>query len=257
MELFYTTVLKSVRHLRGTDGSVTIFAQKILIFPTSQIDFKQKIKMVIEDKAIIGKLKKFSSRIQEFFSLGSNLSSCQTSGLFLPFGCTGEINGEQNDPNKYQRHVNTSEPYGSGEISKHRPPLSQTYPQWKVMCDVQKIHSSQQRKRFKKRTMYILPLGSLHEKEKVDRLINEYNQENVMYSVSLLHVIIEFMSLFFYGMKIKLLAFQDINSLGFKTRVHDRSGKKQVLVTGMYLKWYAYVLMKGLDISPNVDSFIH
>ena len=192
--------------------------------------------MVIEQKAIVGKLKKFTSKIQEFFSLGSNIRSCQTSGLFLPFGCTDDINEEQNDPNKHQRHDNGNnggiKAYGNGEI-KHRPPLSQTYPQWKVMCDVQKIHSSQQRKRFKKRTMYILPLGTLDEKEKVDRLITDYNQESAFNGVTLLHVVKEFMSLFFYGMEIKLLTFQDINSLGFTRRVHDRTGKEQILVTGM------------------------
>lgn len=193
-------------------------------------DQSSKIKMVIEQKAIVGKLKKFTSKIQDFFSLSSNIRSCQTSGLFLPFGCTDDINEEENDPNEHQRHDNSS----NGEI-EHRPPLSQTYPQWKVMRDFQKFHSSQQRKRFKNRIMYILPLGTLDEKEKVNRLITDCNQENASYSGTLLHVVKKFMSLFFYGMEIKFLRFQDINSLSFTTRVHDRTGKKQVLVTGMYL----------------------
>jgi hypothetical protein len=183
--------------------------------------------MVIQQKAIVGKLKNFPSGIQQLFALGSNFHSCpQTNGLFRPFDCMDNINGDQDRTSDRSN--------AKGEIKTQ--PLSQTYPQWKVMCDVQKLHSLHKRKRFKNRILYILPLGTVDEKETVDSLINEYNQENgpPNHCSNLLHVVMKFMSLFFYGMEVKLLPFQDINSLGFTMRVHGRTNRKQVLVTGMY-----------------------
>jgi hypothetical protein len=182
--------------------------------------------MVIEQKAIIGKLKKFPPGIQKLFSLCSNLHPCsQTNSLFRPY----EINGESidHDGSTIERNC---------EINTTRV-LGQTYPQWKVMCDVQKLHSLQKRKRFKNRSFYILPFGTLDEKEIFNSLINECNEEDRRpeQCLDFLQVVMEFMSLFFHGMDVKLLPFQDINSLGFEMRVHARTNRKQVLVTGMCL----------------------
>ena len=186
--------------------------------------------MVIEQKAIVGKLKKFPSGIQQLFALGSNFRSYQqTNSLFRPFVYMDDIPCETNGDDQDRNDRSTAERNGEIKIQ----PLSQTYPQWKVMCDVQKLHSLQKRRRFKNRTLYILPLGTLDEKETMDSLINECNEENEL--PNLLHVVIKSMSLFFCGMEVKLLPFQDINRLGFTMRVHGRTNRKQVLVTGMYI----------------------
>ena len=180
--------------------------------------------MVIEQKAIVGKLKKFPLGIQKLFAIGGNLHPCgQKNPLFRPFGSDhieDKIDGESID--KDRSEINTRL-------------LSQTYPQWKVMCDVQKLHSCKKRKRFKNRTLYILPFGTFDEQETVDSLINECNQEGGLpqRSLNLFQVVMKFMSLFFQGMEVKLLPFQDINSLDFRMRVHGRTNRKQVLVTGM------------------------
>ena len=214
--------------------------------------------MVIEEKAIVGKLKKFPIGIQKLFAIGGKLHSCsQKNLLFRPFGSDDiedEIDGESIDRNR----SDSSTIKRSSEI--RTPLLCQTYPQWKVMCDVQKLHSLQKRKRFKNRTLYILPFGTFDEHETVDSLINECNQESGLpqQCLNLFQVVSKFMSVFFQGMEVKLLPFQDINSLGFRMRVHCRTNRKQVLVTDIlnYLKKvrpsdsFCIVGWSSLDLYP-------
>lgn len=183
--------------------------------------------MVIEQKAIVGKLKTFPSRIQQLFAVGSNSRSCEQTELFHRLNCPFDCKDGKDSGCTCGRKPNSE---------TKCLPLSQTYPQWKVMCDVQKLHSFQKRKRFRNRIVYVLALGTLKQKGIADCLVNDYHQENGLASnccSSLLNVVMKMMGLFFYGMEVKLLAFQDIDSLGFTMRVHSKTNRNQVLVTGM------------------------
>lgn len=178
--------------------------------------------MVIKQRGIIGKIKKFSPEIQRLFALSNQFQFCEkckkTALLFRPFDYASISC-------KCQKRKET-----------HTPRLlGQTYPQWKVMCDVQKLHSLRLRRRFKNRAMYILPLGNTD-----DIMENKFDCKN---SKSLMKFVIKYTTLFFHGMDVKLLSFQNIESLGFTMRINKQTSKKQVLVTGEWNFFIIYLLI--------------
>ncbi|XP_028397530.1 archaemetzincin-2-like [Dendronephthya gigantea] len=202
--------------------------------------------MVIQQKALVGKLKKFPTQIQQLFALSMNFCSSQHKEetgriLFHPFvGIVHENEGQ------FEKEVGTNKP-PCGRDGKNNEPLSQTYPQWKVMMDIQKLHSLQKRKRFKNRIVYILPLGTVNEKGTIDSMVKEYQQNGTpKHCSNLFEFVVKFTSLFFYGMEVKLLPFHDINNLGLTTRVHEKTNRKQVLVTD--------ILTSLKEFRPN-DAF--
>lgn len=167
--------------------------------------------MAVPEKALVGKLIKFPVGIRRIFALSTNSSTADGDCiLFLPY------KDQQNEPKSEQ---------------DTKSGLSQTYPQWKVMLDFQKLHSLQKRRQFKKRKIYILPMGPLDQKTAVNIL--EQNGLSLPHS-SFFDKVVEFASLFFSGMDVELLEFLNTNLLNLNTRIHCSTKKRQVLVKGKF-----------------------
>ena len=183
--------------------------------------------MVIRQKALVGKLKKFPAGIQGIFAMSTSFSSPDKGSLFFYPYKTQE--NDQSEENKTDKSSTVSTVHA----------LSQTYPQWKVMLDFQKLYSFEKRKQLKKRKIYILPMGnSHHETMKCGAAECKPNDINSLTSW-LFDAVFGLASLFFFGMDVELLEFLNIEQLGFETRIHRRTNKEQVLVSGMSLKLYA------------------
>ena len=171
---------------------------------------KPKGSMEKRCKPVVGKLKRFSPGIRKFFEQAVDETTREESGMFEQF----------------VQQQNVADKIGTDSSQTKAGPLkqaSQTYPLWKVNMSFVKL-DFRQRKRLKQTTIYLLPIGPFP-----NNIV--FSEESL--GVSLFELLCKFASVFFYGMKVKLLASVNVDELNCKTRVHPKTKKKQILVGGM------------------------
>ncbi|KAK3718285.1 hypothetical protein QZH41_010095, partial [Actinostola sp. cb2023] len=98
--------------------------------------------------------------------------------------------------------------------------LHQTFPQWKIQKDFQKLHY-RQRKRIRQKRIYMLPIGPFPDfvSAKIPCLKS-----------SLFELLCKFVSNFYLGFEVELLDVVNVNEIQCKTRIHGGTGTRQILV---------------------------
>lgn len=144
------------------------------------------------NRALIGKLKRFNNGIRRFFELATS-PTASSQNLFEEF---------------------TGDPLDRREI--------QTYPQWKVQTCFRNLNRHQ-KKRSRQRKIYILPIGPFP--EVLWRPLRGME-------VSIFDLIVNFAAVFFHGMTVKLVDEVLATEVNCKKRIHPDTGKLQLLVTG-------------------------
>lgn len=147
----------------------------------------------VNQRALIGKIKHFDTRIRGVFEQAM-LPEDSSQSLFTTF---------------------TGEPLDRREI--------QTYAAWKVQSCFRNLNR-RQRKRSKRKIIYILPVGPFPEAlwEPIQGTEN----------ISLFQLIANFVGIFFHGMNIKIMDQILVTEVNCKQRIHPVTGKLQLLVSG-------------------------
>lgn len=148
-------------------------------------------------KILLGDMRDIPPSVRRFFELAlpENFSECGI--FFAPFESTPE------------------------EFEKLRIER-QTFPQWKVQREFQKLHY-RQRIRLKKRKIYVLPIGPFP----------SFVLQNIPGSTSsLFELLSNFISVFYLGFSVEILEVKDLSEMSCQTRVHPGTGKLQILVGG-------------------------
>lgn len=151
-----------------------------------------KTVQTVNQRALIGKLKRFGGGMRRLFELAL-LPPDSSQNLFGAF---------------------TSEPLDRREI--------QTYCEWKVQTCFRNLNRGQ-RKRSKRRIIYILPIGPFPE-----ALLEPFPEVDM----TLLELIANFVGIFFQGMKAKLMDKVNFIDINCRQRIHAVTGKLQLLVSG-------------------------
>ena len=146
----------------------------------------------INNRALIGKLKRFNNGIRRFFELATS-PTASSQNLFEEF---------------------TGDPLDRREI--------QTYPQWKVQTCFRNLNRLQ-KKRSMQRKIYVLPIGPFP--EVLWRPLRGM-------AVSIFDLIVNFAAVFFHGMTVKLVDEILATEVNCEKRIHPDTGKLQLLVTG-------------------------
>lgn len=146
----------------------------------------------INNRALIGKLKRFNNGIRRFFELATS-PTASSQNLFEEF---------------------TGDPLDRREI--------QTYPQWKVQTCFRNLNRLQ-KKRSMQRKIYVLPIGPFP--EVLWRPLRGME-------VSIFDLIVNFAAVFFHGMTVKLVDEVLATEVNCEKRIHPDTGKLQLLVTG-------------------------
>ncbi|XP_031549207.1 archaemetzincin-2-like isoform X2 [Actinia tenebrosa] len=154
-------------------------------------------------KILLGDIRDIHPSVRRLYELGlpENLSKCGS--FFAPF----ESTPEEFDKLRFQR---------------------QTFPQWKVQREFQKLHY-RQRLRLKKRKIYILPIGPFP----------SFVLKKILgLASSLFELLSNFVSVFYAGFSVEMLEVKDLGEIPCQTRVHPGTGKLQILVGDVlsYLK---------------------
>jgi hypothetical protein len=148
-------------------------------------------------RILLGDMRHINPTVRRLYELAlpENLSKC--GNFFAPY----ETTPEQFEKLRFER---------------------QTFSQWKVQREFQKLHY-RQRTRMKRKRIYILPIGSFPNfvLEKIPGL-----------AISLFEVLCNFVSVFYLGFSVEMLNVVDLNEISCKTRVHPGTGKLQILVGG-------------------------
>lgn len=151
-----------------------------------------KTVQTVNQRALIGKLKRFGGGMRRLFELAL-LPPDSSQSLFGAF---------------------TSEPLDRREI--------QTYCEWKVQTCFRNLNRGQ-RKRTKRRIIYILPIGPFPE-----ALLEPFPEMDM----TLFELIANFVGIFFQGMKAKLVDKVNFIDINCRQRIHAVTGKLQLLVSG-------------------------
>ena len=146
----------------------------------------------VSQRALIGKIKHFDTRIRGVFEQAI-LPEYSSQSLFTTY---------------------TGEPLDRREI--------QTYAEWKVQGCFRNL-DRRQRKRSKRKLVYILPVGPFPE------ALWEPIQGT---EISLFQMIANFVEIFFHGMNIKIMDQILLSEVNCKHRIHPVTGKLQLLVSG-------------------------
>lgn len=148
--------------------------------------------MIVNHRALTGKLKRFNEGLRRLFELA----------LVSPDRC----------PSLFESF--TGDPLDRREI--------QTYSEWKVQTCFRNLNR-RQKKRSKRRIIYILPVGPFP--------VALWKPVEGM-EISMFELIANFLAIFFRGMSVKMMDQILISELNCKWRIHGVTGKLQVLVSG-------------------------
>jgi len=175
--------------------------------------------MIVNHRALTGKLKRFNEGLRRLFELA----------LVSPDRCLFESF--------------TGDPLDRREI--------QTYSEWKVQTCFRNLNR-RQKKRSKRRIIYILPVGPFP--------VALWKPVEGM-EISMFELIANFLAIFFRGMSVKMMDQILITELNCKWRIHGVTGKLQVLVSDVlqYLQnclptdGYCIIGLTWVDLYPGDD----